>query len=121
MKFKVDENLPIEIAELLRSAGHEAHTVREEGMAGADDPILGSVLQRERRVLVTVDKDFSDIRAYPPSEYPGIIVLRARRQSKWLLLALARMVVPLLPAEPLEGTLWLVQPNRLRIVETSKD
>jgi predicted nuclease of predicted toxin-antitoxin system len=29
MKFKVDENLPVEVAQLLREAGHDVLTVLE--------------------------------------------------------------------------------------------
>jgi predicted nuclease of predicted toxin-antitoxin system len=32
MKFKTDENLPIQAAELLRDAGYDALTVLEQGM-----------------------------------------------------------------------------------------
>jgi uncharacterized protein DUF5615 len=35
VKFKVDENLPVELAELLRSSGHEADTVADEHASGA--------------------------------------------------------------------------------------
>ncbi len=38
MKFKIDENLPIEIAELLREAGYDAMTVEEQNMSSADRP-----------------------------------------------------------------------------------
>jgi len=31
MKFKVDENLPIEVAQLFKDAGFEADTVYDEG------------------------------------------------------------------------------------------
>jgi uncharacterized protein with PIN domain len=31
VRFKVDENLPIEVAAMLRLAGHDAATVNEEG------------------------------------------------------------------------------------------
>lgn len=34
MRFKIDEDLPTDVAFLLRSAGHEAETVHEEGMTG---------------------------------------------------------------------------------------
>ena len=30
MRFKVDENLPVEVAEMLRQAGHDAATVLEQ-------------------------------------------------------------------------------------------
>ena len=33
MKFKADENLPIELLADLRAAGHEAQTVPEEGQS----------------------------------------------------------------------------------------
>lgn len=37
MHFKIDENLPIEIAALLTNAGHNAKTVNEQQMQGAKD------------------------------------------------------------------------------------
>ncbi len=40
MKFKVDENLPLELLTDLRVAGHEAETVSEEGLPGAPDAVL---------------------------------------------------------------------------------
>ena len=76
MRAKLDENLPVEAAELLRTAGWECGTVYEEGLAGADEPIIAARCQAEERVLFTLDLDFGDIRAYPPSQYVGIVVLR---------------------------------------------
>jgi hypothetical protein len=32
--------------------------------------------EREDWILLTLDLDFSDIHAYPPEEFPGILVLR---------------------------------------------
>ena len=34
MRFKIDENLPVEAAELLRQAGHDAVTVLEQHLGG---------------------------------------------------------------------------------------
>lgn len=34
MKFKIDENLPIEVAEALRAEGFDARTVSEEMLQG---------------------------------------------------------------------------------------
>jgi predicted nuclease of predicted toxin-antitoxin system len=44
MKFKVDENLPTEIAALLRSANHDAITVTDQGLNSADDNVIMDVL-----------------------------------------------------------------------------
>lgn len=40
MKFKIDENLPVEFAELLRPHGYNAETVKEENLCGKPDEIL---------------------------------------------------------------------------------
>jgi predicted nuclease of predicted toxin-antitoxin system len=76
MRFKTDENLPAEIAEFLRQRGHDALSVGEQGLAGVPDPAVAAVCQAEKRAIVTLDLDFSDIRRYPPEHYSGIIVLR---------------------------------------------
>ena len=76
MRFEVDENLPIEVAEMLRQAGHDATTVLEQHLGGSNDAQSAALCQLESRILVTLDMDFSDIRTYPPIECPGLIVLR---------------------------------------------
>lgn len=82
MQFKIDENMPIEIAEMLTNAGHDAKTVNEQQLQGVKDTVLINVCKNENRALVTLDTDFSDIRAYPPQEYSGIIVLRLGSQAR---------------------------------------
>ena len=82
MKFKVDENLPIEVAQLLREAGHDVYSVHEQGLVGAKDHVLAEVCQSENRAMVTLDTHFADIRTYPPGNYSGLIVLRLARQDK---------------------------------------
>ena len=115
MTFKVDQNLPVEVADLLRSTGHAAATVHEEGLAGADDDVLAEHVRREGRILVTLDLDFSDIRVYPPHEFHGIIVLRSKRQDKTTLLALVERGIFLLTAENPKGKLWIIESDRVRI------
>ena len=61
MDFKVDENLPAEIAQLLNAAGHSAATVLAEGLGGASDEAVLAAARSERRILVTLDTGFADI------------------------------------------------------------
>lgn len=115
MQFKIDENLPIEIAELLITAGYNAKTVNEQHLQGEKDPALIDVCKGEKRVLVSLDTDFSDIRAYPPEEYSGIIVLRVRIQAKHHVIKVFRGIIPLISREPLMQHLWIIEENRVRI------
>jgi predicted nuclease of predicted toxin-antitoxin system len=115
MRFKVDENLPTQVAAMLRQEGHDAATVLEQGYGGCADARVATLCKRESRVLVTLDMDFADIRNYPPAEFPGLIVLRLRRHDKaGVLDALARLV-QVIRREPLEGLLWIVEESRVRI------
>ncbi|MBX2997748.1 MAG: DUF5615 family PIN-like protein [Caldilineaceae bacterium] len=82
MKFKTDENLPGEIALLLRQVGHDALALAEQSMLGSTDSTIAAVYRAEGRAIVTLDVDFADIRSYPPKEYSGIVVLRLSRQDK---------------------------------------
>ncbi len=115
MKFKADENLPGEAAELLRSAGHDASTILEQSMGGEPDPDVASVCRREQCTLVTLDLGFADIRTYPPEEYPGLIVLRLRRQDKAHVVGVIEQLLPVLETEPLTNRLWIVEEERVRI------
>ena len=115
MRFKLDENLPADAADLLREAGHDAATVLEQEMGGETDPNVAAMCEREGRALVTLDTDFADIRTYPPDAYPGLFVLRLRRQDKPHVLDVLRRVLPLLETEPLRGRLWIIDEERVRV------
>ena len=115
MKFKIDQNLPIEAADLLTAAGYDALTVYQQSLGGAPDERIVDVCKDEGRILITADLDLSDIRRYPPSQAPGYMVLRSPRQSKQALLDLLAKAIPMLAARSINGQLWIVEPERLRI------
>ncbi|MGQ0702371.1 MAG: DUF5615 family PIN-like protein [Gemmatimonadales bacterium] len=113
--IQLDENIPAVVADLLGTAGHSVETAQTEELAGSPDEQL---LQRgvsENRVLVTLDKDFADIRRHQPEQTPGIVVFRPRVPSPTLLAALIRKLIPLLETEEVQGRLWVVDEHRVRI------
>jgi predicted nuclease of predicted toxin-antitoxin system len=115
MKFKIDENLPGEIVDLLVAAGHDAVSVWQQGLSGATDTQVASVCLAEGRVLVTLDVDFADPRAYPPAGLPGIVVLRLRSQSRNHVVESVRRIVTHLTREATAGRLWIVSEHQIRI------
>ncbi|MGH7929026.1 MAG: DUF5615 family PIN-like protein [Candidatus Binatia bacterium] len=76
MDCKLDEHLPLEIKDLLAQHQHDAVTISEQSMAGSVDPVVAEICRKEARALLTLDLDFSDIRAYPLEDYYGIVVFR---------------------------------------------
>ena len=114
MKLKIDENLSADRAVLLRDAGFEADTVADERLAGADDSVIASRSRAEERVLVTLDLDFGNVQAYPPSQHAGIIVLSAKRQDKRTVQKLMQRIILALANRKPAGELWIVEPDRIR-------
>ena len=115
MNFKIDENLPREFVDLLAHAGFSADTVVQEHLQGADDSAVANTCRQESRILLTLDLDFSDIRSYPPHAFPGLVVLRPRRQDKLHLIELLSSLIPLFSVEQVENRLWIVDESGVRI------
>ena len=117
MKFKLDENISPSVAAIFAAAGHDAHSIVQQSLAGQPDNRVISVCTSEDRALVTLDLDFSNIQAYPPGNFAGIVVLRLTSQSNAHVEAAVRRMMSVLASEPLRGLLWIVEDHRIRIHE----
>jgi predicted nuclease of predicted toxin-antitoxin system len=76
MRLLADENIPRTVIEALARRGHDVRSVVDLGR-GASDPQIILSAQRERRIILTFDKDFGGLafRAGRRSS-GGIILLR---------------------------------------------
>ena len=115
MRFKLDENLHPDASVVLRRAGHDVETVWDERLQGAADSRLAGVLKLERRVSVTFDVGFADIRAYPPGDFAGLIVLRLQRQDRRSVVHVFTRLLHSLKERSLAGQLWIVDERRVRV------
>lgn len=115
MKFKIDENLPIDLAKLFRAKGHDVLTVLQQNLGGTSDTKISKVCRQENRALLTLDVDFADIRVYPPDLFPGIIVMRLKYQDKSHILNIAERLLKIIEKEPLDRHIWIVEEDRVRI------
>jgi predicted nuclease of predicted toxin-antitoxin system len=115
VRFKLDENLPELVCQTLTELGHDPHTVRHEQLSGAPDPAVLKACVDEGRVLITLDLDFADIRAYPPGSHRGIWVLRPAKQTFGAIDGLVRAAVRLSDLEPVDHQLWIIDEQRIRI------
>ena len=89
--------------------------MQDEGLAGSPDSRLGGVCQTEGHILMTLDFAFADLRAYPPAEYPGLVVLRLRHQDKPHVIASVTRLLEIFETERVAGRLWIVEEERVRI------
>ena len=116
MKIKLDENIGKRGLELLRLEGHDALSVYDQGLSGADDDRLFDVCASEGRVLITLDRDFGEVLRFPPEDSAGIVILDLGTRASPVRI-LDRLADFLLLAETNDvlGQLWIVEPGRVRI------
>jgi predicted nuclease of predicted toxin-antitoxin system len=100
----------------IQARGHEAVDARSVNMGAADDSVIASHARQNGFCLLTRDKDFGDIRNYPPADYAGIVVLDLPDET------VANDVLKILGSflsrkewlDHLQGRLAIVQPGRVR-------
>jgi predicted nuclease of predicted toxin-antitoxin system len=115
VKVKLDENLPAELLDDLRAAGHEADTVRNEGLTGSPDAVILERVRQDRRALFTLDKGIADIRAYPPEQHAGIVLFRPPSMGRGTTLAFVRSHLQAVLKLDLSGHLVVVTDLALRL------
>ena len=120
MKFKIDQNLSVDLVTILEENGHDAMTVWQQNLGGAPDPQIVAICQSEERVLITADLDLSDIRGYPPERSSGYIVFRLKQQSRSNQITLLRKILPMFATSTVAGQLWIVEETRVRVRGTEE-
>lgn len=115
MRFKLDENLPLEILDDLRRAGQEADSVHDEGLAGEPDPVVLEKAREEGRILLTLDKGIGDLRSYRPGKSPGIVLFRPGGSAgRSTVLEFVRLHLPEVLSLDLQGHLTVVTDLSIR-------
>lgn len=74
--FLVDEDLPRNLAALLRNAGFEAHDVRDVGLRGSSDSDVFAYAQTHGLCLVSADLEFGNLLLFPLGAHHGIVLVR---------------------------------------------
>jgi predicted nuclease of predicted toxin-antitoxin system len=114
-RLKVDENLPDEIAELLNGHGHDAVTVSDQGWEGLADGELWRRIQAEGRWLVTADKEFADLRRFPPGTHAGVILLRLARETRRDYSRIAEVALAKVELDEVAGAVIVVTNRGVRV------
>src|SRR5260221_5839253 len=76
LRLFCDQCVPAEISDTLRRSGHEVTLLREVLPIRAVDPTVIGHAKKLEAVLVSLNGDFSDIVAYPPADFHGIVAIQ---------------------------------------------
>ena len=115
VRVKVDEDLPTDIADMLRAAGYDAETVHAQGHSGLPDDQLWPQVQQEQRMLLTADKGFANAQVYPPGSHAGVVLFRLSRESRAGYVRLAQVLLARVKLEDIAGAIVVVSPDAIRV------
>lgn len=119
MLFLTDANVFVPMVHGLRRMGHDVFDAKEKGLENLSDSEIFELAQNEKRILVTMDKDFSSILLYPPGKHHGIIVAKLYRLKVDDATKLLLDAIHDIRAEDIAGNLVIVDRNKTRIRKKS--
>lgn len=112
-KFLADESCDFAVVRALRAAGYDVFAVSEV-MSRSDDAELMTQAAKEKRILLTEDKDFGWLFFVSRKESEGVILLRFPGNARE---TLAQTVVQVVreQSEQLKSAFVVIQPGYVRI------
>jgi hypothetical protein len=113
--FLADECVFYKTVMLIREMEFEVITIQDLNLAGIKDPDVLNKAQELDAVLITNDKDFSDIYDYPPSIYKGIIVLKMKPKLEVIIEVHNTLLLLLGQEKDFKGKLFIVDDKKYRI------
>jgi predicted nuclease of predicted toxin-antitoxin system len=114
VRVKVDENLPESAVGVVKAAGHDIDTVRDEGLVGASDPDVMKAAVASGRMVFTLDRGFGDL-ARAAGAHAGVVVFRLPKQDAASITDVVGRFVRQFVLDDLSGSVVVVQPDRVRI------
>ena len=80
---------------------------------GAEDPDVLAAAVAEDRILVTLDRDFTNVLIYPPEATAGVAVVQlGKRMSRTLLASVIDAFLTACEQNLIRGKLWIIEPGQ---------
>ncbi len=113
LRFLADVNIEKQLIDFLRNSGYNVKCISEIDCQMEDEELL-SLSNREKRIILTNDKDFGELIFYQQKATSGIILIRIKGQVVHEKL---KMLKELLKnhKEDIKGNLILISKNKIRI------
>lgn len=115
MRFLLDECLPVKMAGLLRTEGHDCAHVYELGLGGHPDVEVMAQADRDDRVLISADTDFGELLAVAPVLAPSVILLRRTDKRPESLAAIVIANLGQVADDLVAGALVVITDTRVRV------
>jgi predicted nuclease of predicted toxin-antitoxin system len=113
MQFLADESCAMPVIKALREAGHDVLAISEIARGASDDQVL-ELAVKQKRVLITEDRDFGELVYARGRSSAGVVLLRFHSRALQVKAATLIEAISKLGSR-LEGSFTVVEPGRMRI------
>jgi predicted nuclease of predicted toxin-antitoxin system len=113
MNFVADESCAGPVIRALREAGHDVVAIAEVAKGATDEAVLDRALN-EKRVLITEDRDFSEVVYARGRPSTGVILVRFQSLARRAKPATVVDAVAKLGAR-LQDAFTVIEPGRVRV------
>jgi predicted nuclease of predicted toxin-antitoxin system len=115
MRFLADMGVSLRVVEWLRSSGHDAIHLRDEGLQRLPNGEIFRKAIREERIVLTFDLDFGEIVAGSGGGSVSVILFRLRNTRADFVIQRLKIVLEQSTEELTQGAVVLVEDGRHRV------
>lgn len=114
MRFLLDENISQTVSRGLRDAGHDVLRVLDTAYRSQPDEDVIKFASRDKRIIITHDKDFGNLLRFPVAAHIGVILVRLRNQNPQN--TLKHVLALLQSRDSIAGKLVIIRESEYRII-----
>jgi predicted nuclease of predicted toxin-antitoxin system len=115
MRFLADMGVSQQVVEWLRTKGHDAVHLRDEGLQRLPNGEIFQKAGREQRIVLTFDLDFGEILAASGRQIVSVILFRLRNTRTGFVIQRLDDVLNHSSAELMQGAIVIVEDGRHRV------
>lgn len=116
LRFLADENIASKVIKALKEKKIDVLNVYEAGLSAAPDEEILKTARREKRIILTHDKDFGNLIRQPYQSHNGVILLRLRNQSPQNVIFYLIPFLEEIKLDKIKNRLVIFQEGKIRII-----
>ncbi len=116
LKILADENIAPSVTAALRKEGFNVFSIYEEKFSGVSDEEILKLAKKEKRIVLTHDKDFGNLIHQPGLFHGGVILLRLRNQSPQNVISFLITFLKKIKTGKIKNRLVVFQEGKIRII-----
>jgi predicted nuclease of predicted toxin-antitoxin system len=115
MRFLADMGVSQKVVEWLRTNGHDAVHLRDEGLQRLPNGEIFQKAGREQRIVLTFDLDFGEILASSAGQIVSVVLFRLRNTRTDFVIQRIDAVLSKSSSELSQGAIVIVEDGRHRV------